>query len=184
MTYAFARNYSNRQTADGANIYDLTSEASNSGASNSGVTAGTYTNPTITVDATGRVTSASTGSSNSGVTAGTYTNSTITVDATGRVTSASSGSSGSGINVIAKGIATSSGNFGNLWQFSSMTGCTGTSLNISSTNSSFRITLNTANSGAVVNLMPSTSNMSVSGRSYTFTFNNAAAGSYHFIVVG
>lgn len=162
MANLFGRSYSTRQTADSTDIYDLTSEASNSEASSSEA-------------------------SNSGVTAGTYTNSTITVDATGRVTSASSGSSGASTNVIAKGIATTSGIGGNAWQFSSMTGCTGTSLNTSYSGSSFRITLDSANSGAVVNLMTTTGNlpvMSVSGSSYTFTFNSNAAGSYHFIAVG
>jgi hypothetical protein len=83
----------------------------------SGVTPGTYTNATVTVEADGHVTAASSGSGGGGVTsvtassplassggttpnithdtsgvaAGTYTNATVTVEADGHVTAASSG---------------------------------------------------------------------------------------------
>lgn len=149
---------------------------------------GTVTSVSGGTGLTGNVTtSGSLSLSDSGVTAGTYTNATVTVDATGRVTSASSGSTGSSLNVIAKGIATSSGNSGNNWQFSSMSGCTGASLFISSTFSEFSITLNSPNSGAVVSLQPNNQKvptMSVSGSTYSFNFSNNAQGSYHFIAVG
>jgi len=49
-------------------------------------------------------TSGSLSLSNSGVSAGTYTNATVTVDSKGRVTSASSGSSGTSLNILAKGV--------------------------------------------------------------------------------
>jgi hypothetical protein len=65
----------------------------------SGVTAGSYTIPAITVGSDGRVTSASNGTvtiPNSGVTGGTYTNSNITVGTDGRLTAASNGTGSGG----------------------------------------------------------------------------------------
>jgi len=98
-----------------------------------GVTPGSYTCPTATVNAAGQVTSIATGSCGSaaitqltgavvagpgsgsqsativatGVTAGTYTCPTITVNASGQITSASNGSCGGGGGTVA--LATGSG---------------------------------------------------------------------------
>ena len=108
-----------------------------------GVTPGTYTNPTVTLNAQGQATSASNGSavgsisqgtgivlsSNpitttgsvsigaTGVTAGTYSNPTLTVNAQGQLTAASSGAAPSASTIIPYSFATATVNSSSLNTF-------------------------------------------------------------------
>lgn len=132
---------------------------------NSGVTAGSYVSPTMTVDAYGRITTIANGTalSNTGVTPGTYDKAVVTISADGRISAASNGAVTYAEVIAALGYVPGSATGGTVTSVD-ITAGTGITSSGGPVTSNGSITVGLANSGVTAGTYTSPSSVTVDVR--------------------